>query len=217
MPFAPRVAACLLLPLLAACASPADAPPAIDPGLRDLVSRLPAELADFEMQESAPNAASVNAWSVRYSHARSGAVATVMLNKPGEPSVPDGADSPAIQAVVNTLSLGVQAALGGGGLTRVPDFGAARPGRLPEARCSDLRITTQQGPLQRVLVCASGAGGGVVAVSVTVQHPPGAMDTARLFMTNFVLQAVRALQVESAQDPSGIPNLRAPSGRVFRL
>ena len=218
MPLAPRLAACLMLPLLAACAT-ANAPPAVDDGLRGLVTRMPARIGDFELQESAPNKASDTAWTLRYLHAPSGTVASVMLSTPGQPSVPDGPNSPQVQNIVNVLSLGVQAAAGGAGLTRMPDFAAARAGRAPEVRCTDLRLQPPQGLLQRVVVCATGVADTLMAVSLVARHPPEAGDAARVFMTSFVLQVVDALQASGGAAPAAIDQIQPAtgSGRVFRL
>ena len=218
MPLAPRLATCLLLPLLAACTTTA-APPAVDDGLRGLVGRMPARIGAFELQESMANKASDTAWTLRYLHAPSGTVASVMLSTPGQPSVPDGPNSPQVQTIVNALSLGVQAAAGGAGLTRMPDFGAARTGRAPEVRCTDLRMQPPQGPLQRVLVCATGVADSLAAVSLVARHPPEAGDAAKVFMTSFVLQAMEALRTPPGAEPPPIDAIQPATGagRVFRL
>lgn len=213
MPLPPRLAACLLLPLLAACATPPGPP---DARLTALVARLPAQLAEFELQDSAPAANNAASWNLRYAHAASGASAGIILNIPAGDPVPEGPDSPVVRGLVNALSLVVQARAGGGGLTRLPDFAAAATGQPPEIRCSDLQLKLAEGAVRRVLICATGVGGAIASVNIMAQHPPEAADAARLFMTNFALQAIRALRGPGA--PGAAPALPpAAAGRVFRL
>jgi hypothetical protein len=217
MPLPPHLAAILLLPVLAACAVQPAGP---DPALMDLVARLPQSAGNFTLTESQATAASPPNWRAIYQHAASGSVAVVLIGSPGQPPLPTGPDSDAVRTVTNAQALMVQAALGGGGLTRSPDFGAGISGQPPEIRCSDLQAKPSEGPITRTLSCNTGVGGGLVSVSVATRHPQEAADNARLFMVSFALRVTRALrgaEPETAAPTGATPAEPAAGGRIFRL
>ncbi len=214
MPASPRLAAVLLLPLLAACATTAPGTP--DPRLAALVARLPAQVMGFDLTESVPTGEAQTGWKARYAHAASGSTASVMLDLPGNASLPEGPDSPQVRAMVNSLSLLVQAQTGGGGLTRSPDFSAGITGQPPAVRCADMLFRESEAMARRILVCVTGAGGGLVTAFTTGRHKTEDADGARAFMTAFVLETLQALRGEPAAVPS-TPTLPPAGGRVFRL
>jgi len=210
MPFASRIAAFLLLPLLAACAIP-EAPSA-DPRLKALTARLPVELGGFKLLDGAPHPNQPNALGLRYAHAPSGTVALVGLITPDGTMIPDGPGSTPVELTVNILSLAAQASLGGTGLTRRPDFGGARTGQPPEVRCSDLQVR-QADAAHYVVICATGIGGGIVTINMIVQQARDAGNLPRQFMLNSALTVVQALR-SGATEASAAPAIQDP---VYRL
>lgn len=217
MRFLPRVAAGLTLLLLAACATPPTGP---DPALLTVVARLPQSLEGFELQESIPNPSGAepnHTWRARYVHRASGSMAQVLIGPPLVPPLPDGPDSSAVRDVTNLLALAAQAGAGGGGLTRVPDFGVGAPGRPRELRCSDLRLQAPGGPVTRMMSCTTGVEGGLVSVGLFTHHATEQADIARLFLVSFALQVTRVLRGTEAPPPATAPD-GAPDGtRIFRL
>ncbi|MBC9178076.1 hypothetical protein [Pseudoroseomonas ludipueritiae] len=220
MRFLPRVAAGLTLSLLAACATPPAGP---DPALLTVVARLPQSLDGFELQESIPNPRGTepnHTWRARYVHRASGSMAQVLIGPPQVPPLPDGPDSPAVRDVTNLLALAAQAGAGGGGLTRVPDFGVGAPGRPRELRCSDLRLQAPGGntPVTRMMSCTTGVEGGLVSVGLFTRHGAEQADVARLFLVSFALQVTRVLRgTEAPPPPAAAPDEAPDSTRIFRL
>lgn len=217
MRFPPRVAAGLTLSLLAACATPPAGP---DPALLTVVARLPQSLAGFELQESIPNprgAEPNHTWRARYVHRASGSTAQVLIGPPLVPPLPDGPDSPAVRDVTNLLALAAQAGAGGGGLTRVPDFGVGAPGQPRELRCSDLRLQAPGGPVTRMMNCTTGVEGGLVSVGLFTHHGAEQADIARLFLVHFALQVTRVLRGTEAPPLPATPDETPEGTRIFRL
>lgn len=219
MRFPPRVAAGLTLSLLAACAAPPTTGP--DPSLLTVVARLPQSLDGFELQESIPNAApgeSGNTWRARYLHPASGTIAQVLIGPPLVPPVPDGPESPAVRDTTNLLALAAQAGAGGGGLTRVPDFGVGLAGQPRELRCSDLRLQSGGGPVTRMMNCTTGVAGGLVSVGLVARHSTEQADVARVFLVSFALQMTHVLRGTEAPPPAAPDDEPGASGaRIFRL
>lgn len=218
MRFLPRVAAGLTLLLLAACATPPPAGP--DPALLTVVARLPQSLDGFELQESIPNPSGAepnHTWRARYVHRASGSMAQLLIGPPLVPPVPDGPDSPAVRDVTNLLALAAQAGAGGGGLTRVPDFGVGAPGRPRELRCSDLRLQAPGGPITRMMSCTTGVEGGLVSVGLFTHHSAEQADIARLFLVSFALQMTRVLRGTAAPPPVVTDEAPPEGTRIFRL
>jgi hypothetical protein len=216
MRFLFRVAAGLTLSLLAACATQPTGP---DPAMLALVARLPQALDGFELQESIPNPVGAepnHTWRARYLHRASGSMAQVLISPPLVPPLPDGPDSPVVRDTTNLLALAAQAGAGGGGLTRVPDFGVGAPGRPRELRCSDLRLQAAGGPVTRMMSCTTGVEGGLVSVGLFTRHSTEQADIARLFLVSFALQVTRVLRGTEAPPPAA-PDEAPGSARVFRL
>ncbi len=214
---AARLAALLILPVLAACAT---APRGPDPGLLALVARLPQSLNDFALQDSAMTDSTPANWKATYRHEQSGSIAVVLLGPPVQPPVAEGPDSDQVRALTNLSAVALQAVVGGGGVTRSPDFGVGAPDKPPEIRCSDLSLRTPSGEIARNITCGTGIGGGLVSISVNARHSAEIADRARLFMGHFALSLARVLRGEQAGEsapPSSPGQGIRPGERIFRL
>jgi hypothetical protein len=211
MPVPPRLAACLALALTAACAGP-QAP---DRETLALVARLPQENAGFTLQKAATPSASSSSWTADYRHAESGTTARVIISTAPPEPMPPGPDSAVVRAATNLQALAIQALTGGGGLTRLPDFGAGLKDQPPEIRCADLQLKPPEGTPTRMLSCNTGINGRLVTIAVVGRHQPEVAEKARLFMVYFAMLMTQALRSGEAQPP---PPENAPSSaRIFRL
>jgi hypothetical protein len=213
-----RLVACLVTLFLAACATPpGDASPVPDNRVQALATRMPVSLLGFEQQEASASSDNPGTWVVRYRHPASGALAMVLLQPPPASPVPEGPDSDAVRGDLTGYTLALQALMGGGALTRVPDY-AASPGHgtPPVLRCTDMRVVPPGQLVRRALICASGVGGAVMTVLLAARHDQAAMDAARRFLTAFALGLALELRQDGA--PAVAPPAPPPgNGRIFFL
>jgi hypothetical protein len=210
MPVLPRLAACLALALTAACAGP-QAP---DRETLALVARLPQENAGFTLQKAAtPSAASSN-WTADYRHAGTGTTARIIIGTAPPEPMPPGPDSALVRTATNLQALAIQAATGGAGLTRLPDFGAGLKDQPPEIRCADLQLRPPEGSLTRMLSCNTGIDGRLVTIALIARHQPEVAEQARLFMVHFAMLMTQALRGGGA--PPAPESAPSPA-RIFRL
>jgi hypothetical protein len=211
MPVLPRLSACLALVLTAACAAP-ETP---DRETLALVARLPQENAGFTPQKAATPSATSSNWTADYRHAGSGTLARVIIGTAPPEPMPPGPDSALVRTATNVQALAIQAVTGGGGLTRLPDFGAGLKGQPAEIRCADLQLKPPEGTLTRMLSCNTGIDGRLVTIALVGRHQPEVAEKARLFMLHFAVLMTQALR--SGEAPRPAPETAPSPARIFRL
>lgn len=210
-----RAVTCVLLVLLTACAGAQPRQGSSDADTLALVARLPQQNAGFLLESSTPPSGAFSLWAADYRHAESGTTARVIISvPPGEPT-PAGPDSPLVRAATNAQALAIQAEVGGGGLTRRPDFGAGLRDQPAEIRCADLQLKLDTGTaLTRMLSCNTGINGRLITIALIARHQPEVADKARLFMVHFAMLMTQALR--GAPLPA-VPEDPPPDAPVYRL
>lgn len=219
----PRLAACLFYLSLAACAGggPEDGAAggtgAVAP---EMAGRLPDKLLVFERQGMAVLPTIPPSVAVRYIHAPTSGVASVILRRGREP-LPDGIDSAPVREEVAGLTLTLIGALGNAPVIRLPDHILTRKGEAaPMLLCGNVLAPLSPEIMRRNLICVGGLAGQLVIIHVSGLQPRDKAMLAQLLFSAVAVQAMDSLRPAPSAPGVDAPVEAAPSGNlgpVFHL
>jgi hypothetical protein len=214
----PRLAACLSILLLAACAGSGTQTVA------PLATRLPDMLLVFHRQDMTVLPTTPPSIAIRYRHEATSGTATVVLRPPAGAPVPDGIDSAVVRQEVGGLTLTLIGTLEDVPVVRLPDHTVTRRGDNAAAlRCGNLLVPVAQEMVRREMLCVGGVAGHLLTVRVAGLHPADKAGLAHVLFSGVAMQAWQSLRQDAppaasgAETPETEPPLPGVEGPVFRL